>query len=732
MANKIFNTSTFDTISSFHKKFLSPEWSIKRFYGYYGFIIILLFVILSCFLALKSRLDQWNIWQDNPQFTYFNNEPTLSTSDGGYFIKKAEILLNRGNTIDQEHQRLFPDKDPEYLKRSLSILSNENPAVQEHIPFYNIPLLSHIISWLADTFFNGQLLFTGNIIIPWLALISCLFIFLAFHSLGFGLEGCVAAVGSCLAQSHLIRTSIGRVDTDLLNVGLFYAIIGMIGFSVFTKETNRKYFFIVLAGLFCFIFIWWYQKPGFIIPFLIIIILGHYLTNKGLRDIIFISILFLLFSGPPFVYHSFNSFFGAFKSYLFVNQDQSFGLLFPDTHKTITELTNLHLFEYFALISGQHTEWISILGLFGFIIFIVTNPLKALVLLPSISFIILMFLFGKRFNIYIAPLFWFGFAFLITSSANYFFSFIANNVFIKNYKLFYINTINSSCIFCLICLSWFVSPASCRENYFLNCTPKYIPKPSVSNEISKGFERLVIHDKNNNGILITWWDYGYWANLISGLSTVHDPGIQNTPKTYLVANALTSNSQEKSAKILNYITSNSLNDIAKHTKTLDDFKIKINQDQNPDKPVYLFLTNRMIDWWGSISLIGNWNIEKGVSENVQEFVNFNCMPKSEYKMLCENSTLDTRTGKISNGHQLQKLIITKNGNKIREYDYKNKSGKVSMIIQLNGNEKSFIGVEPELANSTFTKLFLLNQPDNNYFTLKEDGWPYYRIFKLNL
>ena len=65
----------------------------------------------------------------------------------------------------------------------------------------------------------------------------------------------MAAVGSCLAQSHLIRTSIGRVDTDLLNVGLFYAIIGMIGFSVFTKETNRKYFFIVLAGLFCFIFI---------------------------------------------------------------------------------------------------------------------------------------------------------------------------------------------------------------------------------------------------------------------------------------------------------------------------------------------------------------------------------------------------------------------------------------------------------------------------------------------
>ena len=134
----------------------------------------------------------------------------------------------------------------------------------------------------------------------------------------------------------------------------------------------------------------------------------------------------------------------------------------------------------------------------------------------------------------------------------------------------------------------------------------------------------------------------------------------------------------------------------------------------------------------SISLLGNWNIEKGVSENVQGFVNFDCNPKSEYEILCGNATLDVRTGKISNGNQLQKLIITRNGNKIREYDYKNQSGQVSMIIQLNGDKKLFIGMEPELADSTFTELFLLNQPNSQFYTLIEDGWPYYRIFKLNL
>ena len=732
MSDKLFNNSIFVTISNFHKKFLSPEWSKKRFYGHYGFIIILFFIVISCSLTLKSRLDQWNVWLDNSNITFFNNEPTLSTADGGYFIKKAKILQHGGNTIVQEQQRLFPEKDPNYLKSNSSILESEQIKSNQTVPFYYIPLLSYVINWLGDLFFNGQLLLTGNILIPWLGLASCLFIVLAFYSLGFGLEGSVAAVGSCLAQSHLIRTSIGRVDTDLLNVGLFYAVISLIGFSIYAKNQTRKYLFIILAGVFCFIFIWWYQKPGFIIPFLFIIFFGHYFYSKSFSQLILICILFIFFSGPPFVYHSFSNLIGSFKNYLLLTQDIKSGLFFPDTHMTITELTNLNLFEYLSLISGQGTEWIAILGIFGFLVFFITNPLRGFILLPAMSFILLTLLSGKRFNIYIAPLVWFGFAFLITSFINYLFTAFANRNFLKNHKLVYFNTISSLFIFFLICLSWSVSPASCRENYFLSCTPKYIPKPSVNNNISKGFERLKTHDKNNNGVVITWWDYGYWVNLISGLATVHDPGIQNTPKTYLVANALTSTSQEKSAEIFNYVSSNNLSRVNSHATNINNFNIKINDYQSFNKPIYLFLTNRMIDWWGTISLLGNWNIEKGLSENVQGFVNFDCNPKSEFEILCGNAILDVRTGKISNGNQLQKLIITRNGNKIREYDYNNQKGQVSLIIQLNGDERLFIGMEPELADSTFTELFLLNQPNSQFYTLIEDGWPYYRIFKLNL
>ena len=68
-------------------------------------------------------------------------------------------------------------------------------------------------------------------------------------------------------------------------------------------------------------------------------------------------------------------------------------------------------------------------------------------------------------------------------------------------------SISSLFIFFLICLSWSVSPAPCRENYFLNCTPKYIPKPSVSNEISKGnptYKGSLMEKYINFSVTIVW------------------------------------------------------------------------------------------------------------------------------------------------------------------------------------------------------------------------------------
>ena len=60
---------------------------------------------------------------------------------------------------------------------------------------------------------------------------------------------------------------------------------------------------------------------------------------------------------------------------------------------------------------------------------------------------------------------------------------------------------------------------------------------------------------DSSSIIVTWWDFGYWLNYFSGLSSVHDGGSQRSPKTYLVANSLTSTSQKSSYNNIKYLVS---------------------------------------------------------------------------------------------------------------------------------------------------------------------------------
>ena len=82
----------------------------------------------------------------------------------------------------------------------------------------------------------------------------------------------------------------------------------------------------------------------------------------------------------------------------------------------------------------------------------------------------------------------------------------------------------------------------------------------------KAFDLLIKEGFDTSSIIVTWWDYGYWLNYFSGLTSVHDGGSQRSPKTYLVANSLTSTSQKKSYDIINYIVSNNLENVLRRLK----------------------------------------------------------------------------------------------------------------------------------------------------------------------
>ena len=539
----------------------------RRDLGIEGLISIVIFILCIGLLAYKARNDQWNIWKANPDITFYNGSPLLSTADGPYFVGFAKSLNENRTVSSFNERRYFPEFDKE-LGDKKKINTFVEPS------FFDISLLPRIISYFSK-FNNNDILLTSNLLIPLSAFITAVLISFFFLVLGFGYEGVIAGLGASLSQSIYVRTSIGRVDTDLLNIGFFYSILALLTASILANKFRYKILLITLAGLSNFCFVWWYQRPGFFIPFLITLIFLQFLYKIRFKIAIVQIVLFSLFSGPFFVFGSLENIINFSNSYvnLFSSAVPKTSLVFPDTFNTITELQSLKFTEYSEFIFGEGKELVMIFGILGLIIFLVFNLKTSVAILPAFIFLLMSFFVGKRFAIYAIPLYWFGVSYLFFSLV-----ILTNKIFkLSNYinvrERLLNNVMISFSTFALIFLIVVTSISYCENDRFFNCKPKYTPMPSFSNKITEAFTSFKDGSFDNSSIVVTWWDFGYWLNYFSGLSSVHDGGSQRSPKTYLVAKSLTSTEQLKSYNMINYLVSANSQKITADTNKSYNFLI---------------------------------------------------------------------------------------------------------------------------------------------------------------
>ncbi len=699
----------------------------KRDFGLLGLITILVLALIVSLLAFKSRNDQWNVWSQNKEIAFFNQSPLLSTADGPYFLDLSKSVKMGRSLSSYKERRFFPEYDKEFRNKS-------NKTEISEPSFFQISLLPISINFFSELF-NSDLLTTANLIIPYTAFLTAFSIILFFIILGFGFEGTIAGLGASLSQSLFVRTSIGRVDTDLLNVSFFYSILALIFLSVRSKDLKLKIFFISLCGLINFLFTWWYQHPGFIFPFIITIILLQFLYKTSFNISISQIVLFLVFSGPSYVMKSTNSiasFIGEFL--LFSRPETSKNVLkFPDTFQTITELQKLDFFEYFKTVLGEGNEWVGILGIFGLMFFLFLNSKKSAILFSVIIFLLMSVFIGKRFAIYAVPLYWFGFSYLSISIMLFLSKYINIKKLNNNVYKLLIST-STSILLIIMCVT--NSLSMCENSFFFNCKPRYTPTPSFSSELTRAFDSLNSDNFDKKSVIVTWWDYGYWLNFFSGLSTVHDGGSQRSPKTYLVANTLTSTSQKKSYDTINYLVSSDLEKITEDTKNnLDYFEQQISTSSSIKRPTYLMLTNDMIRWWQTITYIGNWNINEGVQGIKDIFHPTKCESKNQNQLVCNEGIVDGKTGRLFINEdqyaQLESVSIVRDGKLFQQFLYKGKKSSIALLIIENDLNVDYFLTHPETIKSTFVELFLFKRPENNLFKLEKDGYPLYRLYKIN-
>ena len=189
--------------------------------------------------------------------------------------------------------------------------------------------------------------------------------------------------------------------------------------------------------------------------------------------------------------------------------------------------------------------------------------------------------------------------------------------------------------------------------------------------------------------------------------------------------------KKNSYDIINYVLTNKVKEVREDANQgYQHFINKISRSKPINRPVYLYLSRDMIKWWSTITYIGNWDIVNGVEKDKTLFERIDCNPKSQSEMVCGGAVLNVNSGSISNGNQLDSLVISQNGKIIRRFDY-DKKGQVSLLIDIINGKRFFYVVSPDTLRSTFTKLYFLNNNNNNYFQLVKDEYPSYKIFKIN-
>ena len=199
------------------------------------------------------RLSQFNSWQENQNSVHRGSAALFSTADAPYFLKQASLIKDGQNSFTQESVRSFPN----------NLTFSENKATQRSSDTPHP--LAFLLAFLAENNERETLLTSGNHMIIFTAAITSLMITCCFGAAGYWLEGAIAGLGGGLSSAYLLRSSIGRIDTDQLNLGFFYLIFAFLIAAGRAKSKKWCILHCIFAGICANLFMWWYPKPELVV-----------------------------------------------------------------------------------------------------------------------------------------------------------------------------------------------------------------------------------------------------------------------------------------------------------------------------------------------------------------------------------------------------------------------------------------------------------------------------------
>ena len=659
------------------------------------------FVCIAAAGNIWVRFQQLEIWQASPTATELYGAPLFSTADAPYFMLQARSIQAEQGVTDQERIRYFPNL----------VEMPADPASDRALRSRS--LLPVIMASIAEGRSTGDLLWAGNLMIIVSAGLTALMITVCFGAAGYWAEGAIAGLGGGLSAAYIPRSSIGRIDTDQMNLGFMYLMFGLVMIAGRADSRRTCLLWCALAGLCANLFTWWYGKPELIVMAAIALAWLLACLQSNILTAISGTAIFILISGITF----FNPLESAYLQ-TFVTAGN---FIFPNALETVSEVRMVPFLQ--ILTSATGSVEMSLVCISGLLLFGARHPALAFAYGPLVAFGLLNFVIGNRAIFYSGPILWFGAAFLLTTTAKFVAYAVSEEWAFAGRER--IATMAAASL--AMAVAWVNSPTD------------YLPRPSFPKPVLEGLIKLQAEVNPRNSVVATWWDYGYASMFLNGLPTLHDGGSQTTPTTHFVARAFLEPSQRQMVGRLKFLSTKG-NDGIQEKASLAELKLGFGiADTNPSPDLYLVVTSQMAGWMGAISQIGNWDIERGEPVELRgnpngPLVNYerlNCrLGGYPQKLLCTGTAFDLERGLVNGAPVLAGWAHSQDGTTVRGKSFDHDGDFAVQIVQ-TGNRISVFLMHRQLFESSFNELFYLGQIDHPSISLHYDNFPHIRIYKID-
>ena len=696
-----------EKVAGWHRLHFCPDWLAPVQAQRFAWGLIALFGLIAIIANVSVRSTQYDVWQRISAQAEISDSFLFSTADAPYFIGISQAIHSTGSPDSFLRLRHYPNQDRQFA------------AASKPRDITEAPLLSVVLAKMAGSGSPSALMSAGHHLLFFSIAVTGLAIILAFGATGYWIEGTVAAIGGGLSSAFLMRSSIGRVDTDQLNLGFIYLLFALVMLCGRARSPKVTLLAATAAGFTGHIMLWWYSNPELVwMAIIALIVLRASLHPFSLISLISVALVIVI-SGVTIT--------NPFDSTYVKNVVALNAFSFPNTLETITEVRKVDFAQLF--ISATGSVELGIVALVGLAMWAARHPVMAISYGPLVILGLLNFVIGNRAIFYSAPILWFGIGFFVAST----FKFVLANA-VGSFQHRH-HDLAISALTGLICfaIAWTNSPTN------------YVPQFSFSQNVLTGFQALKptkpTADKDDTtSVVATWWDYGYASMMLNGLPTLHDGGSQTTPTTHFFASSLLEDSHSSTVGTIRFLAEDGEADLSKQTsRTGLQQEFNLSASDETGTPIYLVLTNQMSRWIGSISKIANWDIEAGKPINLPglepgeplQYYPINCRLNGFPQTLaCQGVTFDLERGLMNGQPGLVGWTHSHDGEIVRQKSFDNDGYFAVQLVQI-GPQLTIYLVHRQLYESTFNELFHFGQIDDPSITLHYDDYPHIRIYKIS-